>query len=107
MQVQQNLLKKATTPTEAKAAFDWRTGIDAWLTELNAEMLALLRTDDYLAAQKQLLAAGLQAREQFGKVGDDMAEWFQLPSRAEFDELARSLTELRRDLRRAKRQHEG
>ena len=49
----------------------------------------------------------VQAREQLGKVGEDMAEWFQLPSRAEFDELARSVTELRRDLRRAKRQHEG
>ena len=107
-QAQQNLLKKAVAPSaDGQAAFDWRAGVDRWLAELNNEMLVLMRTDDYLAAQKQLLAAGLQAREQLARVGEDMAEWFQLPSRAEFDDLARSVTELRRELRRAARQQEA
>jgi polyhydroxyalkanoate synthase subunit PhaE len=99
---QQNLMKKAAT-AGAKPTTDWRAGTDAWLAELNAVLLELMRSDEYLALQKRLLDAGLQVREQLGKLGEDLAEWLQLPSRIEGDDLARAVTELRRELRRERR----
>ena len=98
---QRNLLTKAP-PAQGKPA-DWRAGTDAWLAELNAALLELMRGDEYLALQKRLLDAGLQVREQLRKLGEDLAEWFQLPSRNEVDDLARALTNLRRELRRERR----
>ena len=98
---QRNLLAKAP-PTDGKPV-DWRAGTDAWLAELNAALLELMRDDEYLALQKRLLDAGLQVREQLRKLGEDLAEWFQLPSRGEVDDLARAVTELRRELRRERR----
>lgn len=98
---QSNLLAKAT-PTDAKAV-DPRASTDAWLAELNTVLLELMRGDEYLALQKRLLDAGLQVREQLRRLGEDLAEWFQLPSRNEVDDLARAVTELRRDLRRERR----
>lgn len=98
---QRKLLTKAP-PADGKPA-DWRAGTDAWLAELNAALLELMRGDEYLALQKRLLDAGLQVREQLRKLGEDMAEWFQLPSRNEVDDLARAVTELRRELRRERR----
>ena len=70
---QQNLLAKSATAA-AKPA-DWRAGTDAWLAELNAVLLELMRSDEYLALQKRLLDAGLQVREQLRKLGEDLAEW--------------------------------
>lgn len=98
---QRNLLAKAP-PADGKPV-DWRAGTDAWLAELNAVLLETMRSDEYLALQKRLLDAGLQVREQLRKLGEDLAEWFQLPSRNEVDDLARSVTELRRELRRERR----
>lgn len=98
---QRNLLAKAP-PADGQPA-DLRAGTDAWLAELNAALLELMRGDEYLALQKRLLDAGLQVREQLRKLGEDLAEWFQLPSRDEVDDLARSVTELRRELRRERR----
>lgn len=98
---QRNVLAKAP-PKDGKPAA-WRDGTDAWLTELNAALLELMRGDEYLALQKRLLDAGLQVREQLRKLGEDLAEWFQLPSRGEVDDLARAVTELRRELRRERR----
>lgn len=103
-QAQQNVLAK-TSSVNAKVGkhADMRNGTDVWLAELNAVLLELMRGDEYLALQKRLLDAGLQVREQLRKLGEDLAEWFQLPSRNEVDDLARAVTELRRELRRERR----
>lgn len=98
---QRNVLAKAPPKDGRPAA--WPDGTDAWLAELNAAPLELMRGDEYLALQKRLLDAGLQVREQLRKLGEDLAEWFQLPSRGEVDDLARTVTELRRELRRERR----
>ena len=100
-QAQSNLLAKV--PLANAKPVDPRASTDAWLAELNAVLLELMRSDDYLAVQRCLLDAGLQVREQLLKLGEDLAEWFQLPSRNEVDDLARAVTELRRDLRRERR----
>lgn len=106
---QQSALRKAgqnAAAAKGPASFDWREGLDDWLSELNAALLNLMRTVEYLNAQKQLLNAGLDVREQLRKLGDEVAEWFQLPGRDEVDDLAKSVADLRRQVRRMTRGHQ-
>jgi HAMP domain-containing protein len=101
--VQQAALQKATQSAltaKAPAALDWSEGMDAWLADLNTALTDLMRTPDYGKSQKQLVEAGTEVREQLRKLGDEMAPWFQLPGRDEVDDLAKSVAEMRKQLRR-------
>ena len=74
-------------------------GFDLWLAALNEAMLGTMREEPYLAAQRQLVETGLEFRESLAALADEACEWFQLPSRSDFDDLARSVTELKREVR--------
>jgi hypothetical protein len=76
---------------------------DQWLAVLNEAMLGTMREEPYLAAQRRLVETGLAFRESLAALADEACEWLQLPSRTDFDDLARSVTELRRELRALKR----
>jgi polyhydroxyalkanoate synthase subunit PhaE len=76
---------------------------DQWLAVLNEAMLGTMREAPYLAAQRRLVESGLAFRESLAALADEACDWFQLPSRTDFDDLARSVTELRRELRALKR----
>lgn len=76
---------------------------DQWLAVLNEAMLGTMREEPYLVAQRRLVETGLAFRESLAALADEASEWFQLPSRTDFDDLARSVTELRRELRALKR----
>ena len=94
-------------PPKGSPDVDWRAGLDEGLSELNGALLELMRSDEYLEAQRQLLSAGMDVREQLRHVGEDMAELFQLPGRDEVDDLGRAVVELRRELRRVSRAHDA
>ena len=64
-----------------------------------AAMLGTMREEPYLAAQRQLVETGLEFRESLAVLADEACQWFQLPSRSDFDDLARSVTELKREVR--------
>ena len=111
---QQRLLKRSAKqrahtapPPKGSPGVDWRAGLDEGLSELNGALLELMRSDEYLEAQRQLLSAGMDVREQLRHVGEDMAELFQLPGRDEVDDLGRAVVELRRELRRVSRAHDA
>jgi Poly(R)-hydroxyalkanoic acid synthase subunit (PHA_synth_III_E) len=91
----QNALTAKAPPT-----LDWSEGADAWLAELNTALTDLMRTPDYATSQKELLAAGTEVRDQLKKLGDEMAPWFQLPSGDEVGDMAKSVAEMRKQLRR-------
>jgi hypothetical protein len=76
---------------------------DQWLAVLNEAMLGTMREEPYLGAQRRQVETGLAFRESLAALADEACEWFQLPSRTDFDDLARSVTELRRELRALKR----
>jgi polyhydroxyalkanoate synthase subunit PhaE len=78
-------------------------GFDLWLAVLNDELLGVMRDETYLAAQRRMVEAGLDFREALALLADEASEWLQLPSRNDFDDLARSVTELKRELRALKR----
>ena len=85
---------------KAPAAQNWADGMDTWLADLNTGLVELMRKPDYAKAQKQLVDAGTEMRQQLGKLGDEMTPWFQAPGRDEVDELAKSVADMRKQLRR-------
>ncbi|MEO8298974.1 MAG: poly(R)-hydroxyalkanoic acid synthase subunit PhaE [Burkholderiales bacterium] len=81
----------------------WRESVDLWLAALNTALLALMREDRYAQSQRKAFDAGLTLRETLAEVAEDWCETFQLPGRREVDDLARSVVELRRELRALQR----
>ena len=98
----QKAAENAQTALTAKAptTLAWSEGADAWLADLNTALTDLMRTPDYAKAQKQLVEAGTEVRDQLKKLGDQMAPWFQLPGRDEVDDLAKAVADMRKQLRR-------
>lgn len=92
--------QKTSTGPSGTVKLDGNATLDDWLLEVNDALLRLMRTDEYVKAQQQLLNAGMEMREQLRKIGDEVAQWFQLPCREEVDDLARSVADMRRQLRR-------
>ena len=60
--------------------------------------------DGFLQAQKELLQAGLQLRSRQDDVAEAASAMFGLPTRKDFDDVTRQLTELRREVRTLTRQ---
>lgn len=84
----------------------WRKGLDLWFATANQCLLERQRSDEFLHSQKCLLRTALDYRLALRELGEEFCEALQIPGRGEVDDLARSVHELRRELREAKR-HES
>jgi polyhydroxyalkanoate synthase subunit PhaE len=83
---------------------DWREAFAKWSEISNEELIRNQRTDEFLQAQKELLQSGLKLRSRQDDVAEAASAMFGLPSRKDFDEVTRQLTELRREVRALGRQ---
>ena len=83
---------------------DWREAFAKWSEISNEELIRNQRTDGFLQAQKELLQAGLQLRSRQDDVAETASVMFGLPTRRDFDDVTRQLTELRREVRALARQ---
>src|SRR5216683_7247115 len=83
---------------------DWREAFAKWSEISNEELIRNQRTDGFLQAQKELLQAGLQLRSRQDDVAEAASAVFGLPTRKDFDDVTRQLTELRREVRALTRQ---
>ncbi|MGA2291506.1 poly(R)-hydroxyalkanoic acid synthase subunit PhaE [Bradyrhizobium sp.] len=92
----------ATGASEAPGP-DWREAFAKWSEISKQELIRNQRADDFLKAQKELLQAGLQLRSRQDDVADSVAAMLGLPTRKDFDEVTRQLTELRREVRALER----
>lgn len=86
---------------------DWREAFAKWSEISNEELIRNQRTDGFLQAQKELLQAGLQLRSRQDDVAEAASAMFGLPTRKDFDDVTRQLTELRREVRALARQERG
>ena len=84
----------------------WRDMFAKWAEISNQELIKNQRTDAFLKAQKELLQAALQYRSRQNDVSDAISALFDLPTRRDFDEVTRQLTELRREVRALRRETE-
>ena len=88
---------------EKKVIKSWREGIDLWFSIANQTLLEAHRSTEFLEAQRKMLRAAMEYRLQLRAVAEEFCETFQIPGRTEVDEIARTVHELRRDLRELKR----
>lgn len=87
------------TEKEDPTDFGWRKGFEAWRAIANEELITNMRSKDFLAVQRELLRAVLDLRTRQQEMTDIVGRLFGIPTQHDFDELARQITELRRELR--------
>ena len=76
--------------------------IELWSGIANEELLVLHRSEDFLAAQKEVIRASMQYRLHEKEVAERICEAMHIPTRDEVDELHKTVTDLRRELRELK-----
>lgn len=77
----------------------FRPVLDRWLAIANDELIRTQRTEEFLKAQRELLAAGVAYRIKERELVEVWCETHSIPTRTEVDDLHRTVHELRRQLR--------
>ncbi len=81
-----------------------REVLTSWIETANEVMLDTQRSEAFLATQRELLKASTDLRLAQQEVAEYYSEMFGYPSRAELDDVHKTVTELRRELRALKRE---
>jgi hypothetical protein len=81
------------------ASRSWRDDFAAWSTLANEEMIRNQRSEEFLAAQRELLQAGTEFRRTQVELTDMVAKLFGVPTQRDFGDITQQLTELRREVR--------
>jgi hypothetical protein len=89
---------------ENPAITSWSGGLNIWLSTVNKRLLELQRSDAFMQGQERLLAAVLDYRLKLRDMAEDICEMLQIPGRGEADQLAKTVHELRREVRRLSRE---
>ena len=75
-----------------------------WVETANDTMLETQRSETFLRTQREVLKASTELRLAQQHVAEFYSEMFGYPTRAELDDVHKTVTELRRELRALKRQ---
>jgi polyhydroxyalkanoate synthase subunit PhaE len=86
-----------------EALGSWRDMLALWVETANAALLETQRSDKYLASQREMLKASTDLRLAQQEMAAFYSEMFGYPTREELDDVHRTVTELRRELRALKR----
>ena len=81
----------------------WRDILALWVETANTALLETQRSASYLKSQREILKASTDLRLAQQEVAAFYSEVFGHPTRAELDDVHRTVTELRRELRALKR----
>jgi polyhydroxyalkanoate synthase subunit PhaE len=82
----------------------WREMLALWVETANTTLLETQRSERYLQSQRELLKASTDLRLAQRELAEYYSEMFGYPTRAELDDLHKTVTELRRELRALKRE---
>lgn len=86
---------KAANPEEA---------MNAWLDAANHELLDTQRSPEYMDAQRRMIRSSTEIRARQKDLAEAWSEMYQMPTRTEVDDLIKTVHELRRELRKLKRE---
>ena len=75
--------------------------VDMWSALANEELLSLHRSEEFLTAQRAVIRASMQYRLHEKNIAEVICEALHIPTRDEVDELHKTVTELRRELRQS------
>ena len=90
-----------TERTEALGS--WRELLALWVETANTVLLETQRSDAYLKSQREILKTSTDLRLAQQDVAAFYSEMFGYPTRAELDDVHRTVTDLRRELRALQR----
>jgi hypothetical protein len=79
--------------------------LDRWVETAGAELDALQQGEPFLASMRRLVMAAVALREAEARLVEAFCEAHALPTRREVDDLHRTVTDLRRELRALRRAH--
>jgi polyhydroxyalkanoate synthase subunit PhaE len=85
----------------------WRDVLALWVETANAALLETQRSEPYLKSQREILRASTDLRLAQQEMVRFYSEMFGYPTRDELDDVYRTVTELRRDLRALQRATRG
>jgi polyhydroxyalkanoate synthase subunit PhaE len=97
---------RGTDATRASIG-SWRDWTSRWIQVANDELIATQRTEEYLTSQRNLLKASTDLRLAQQELAGFYSEMFGVPTRAEIDDVHKTLTGLRREVRALKRSISG
>lgn len=86
---------KAPNPEEA---------MNAWLGAANHELLDTQRSPEYMDAQRRMIRSSTEIKARQKDLAEAWSEMYQMPTRTEMDDLTKTVHELRRELRKVKRE---
>lgn len=89
--------------SEPHAKLTWRGLADRWLAVANDTLIEVHRSDEFVTAQSRMLRAASDLHLQERTLAEAWSEAAHLPTRTEVDELQRTVTELRRNVRLLRR----
>jgi polyhydroxyalkanoate synthase subunit PhaE len=81
----------------------WRDLMSRWIQIANDELIATQRNEEYLSSQRNLLKASTDLRLAQQELAGLYGGMFGMPTRAEIDDVHKTVTSLRREVRALKR----
>lgn len=78
--------------------------VDAWLMAANGELLKTQRSPEFMDAQRRLVRAATEIKARQKDMAEAWSEAYQMPTRTEVDDLTKIVQELRREVRKLKRE---
>jgi len=78
--------------------------VELWSSIADQELMKMHRSKEFLQAQKQLIKASTKYRLYEQEVAETICEALHIPTRKEVDDLHKTVTELRREVRSLKQQ---
>jgi hypothetical protein len=86
-----------------EALGSWREVLALWVETANTALLETQRSESYLKSQREILKASTDLRLAQQDIAAFYGEMFGFPTRQELDDVHRTVTELRRELRALQR----
>ena len=84
---------------EGEPITTWRALIDVWIDVANQTLVEAHRKPEFLEAQRRLTRSSTECRLAERDIAESWCEMHHIPTRTEVDDLARSILELRREVR--------
>jgi len=89
---------------KGEALESWRAVLALWVETANEVLLETQRSEAFLSTQRDLVKASSELRLAQQDLAEFYSEMFGYPTRTELDDVHRTVTELRRELRAFKRE---
>lgn len=100
---QQYLAETAARSGADGTAFESKQALALWTEIGNRHMLETQRSEPFLKSQRDMIRASTELRIAQGELSEFIGRHYGLPTRTELDDVHRSLTEMRREVRKMRR----